>query len=362
MQIGIVGLPASGKTTFLQTMTRTHLDESAARRKQANVAMVKVPDARVDRLAEFFRPKRRVLTAIEFVDVIGLQKNDRQSTQFTSGFLANVRTNDALLHIVRLFDDPVFPHPEGSLDPERDIRFLETEFILSDLTLIEARLERVKQQSSRTALTDQGKLEVALLERCAAALDREQPLRLLEFNEEELRIVRGFQFLSAKPLLVVLNCDENLNGQSKTLLAQLREKFAGQGLAFDVFIGKVEMELARLEEADAAAFMEEYGIKESALVRIIGSAFEMLGLITFLTCGEDECRAWTIRRGMTAREAAGAIHTDLSDRFIRAETVHFDDYVSHGSFAACKDKGLWRLEGKDYIVRDGDILCIRNSN
>jgi ribosome-binding ATPase len=362
MQIGIVGLPASGKTTFLQTMTRTHLDEAAARQKQANVAMVKVPDARVDRLAEFFHPKRRVLTAIEFVDVVGLQLNDRQSTQFTSGFLANVRTNDALLHIVRLFDDPVYPHPEGSLNPERDIRLLEAEFILNDLGLIETRLERIKQQSSRSALNDQGKLEVAVLERCAAALNNEQPLRLLEFNEEELRIVRCFQFLSAKPLLVVLNCDEDHNKESETLLAQLREKFAGQGLAFDAFIGKVEMELAALEEADAAVFMEEYGIKESALVRIIGSAYKMLGLITFLTCGEDECRAWTIRRGLTAKEAAGAIHTDLSDRFIRAETVHFEDFVTHGSFAACKDKGLWRLEGKDYIVRDGDILCIRNSN
>jgi ribosome-binding ATPase YchF (GTP1/OBG family) len=203
---------------------------------------------------------------------------------------------------------------------------------------------------------------VAVLDRCALALEAEQPLRLLEFNAEEARLVRGFQFLSAKPLLVVLNCDERMDGASNELLTAMREKFAGRQIAFDIFIGKVEMELARLSEEEAADFMEEYGIKESALARIIGSAYQMLGLITFLTCGDDECRAWTIRRGMTAKEAAGAIHTDLSDRFIRAEAVHFDDFAAQGSIAACKEKGLWRLEGKDYIVRDGDILCIRNSN
>ncbi len=362
MQIGIVGLPASGKTTFLQTMTRTHLEESAARHKQANVAMVKVPDARVEQLTAFFKPKRQVFTAIEFVDVIGVQQGDRDSTQFTNGFLANVRSNDALLHVVRMFDAPVHPHPEGSIDPERDIRLLETEFILADMAVIENRLERINKQSTRTGPTEEGKMEVALLERCAAALEQEQPLRQMEFTEAEERIVRGFQFLSAKPLLVVLNCDEQRNGSTAELLAKLREKYSARGLAFDAFSGKVEMELARLNNEDAAAFMEAYGIKESALVRIIGSAYRMLGLITFLTCGEDECRAWTIRQGMTAREAAGAIHTDLRDRFVRAETVHFNDFIAHRSMAACKGKGLWRLEGKDYIVRDGDILSIRNTN
>ncbi len=343
-------------------MTRTHLEASAARHKQANVAMVKVPDARVEKLAEIYKPKRQVFASIEFVDVIGLQRNDRESTQFANGFLANVRSNDALIHIVRIFDDPVYPHPEGSIDPARDIRLLETEFILSDLAIIETRLERIAKQSTRAALTDLGKLEVAVLQQCAAALEQEKPLRLLDFTPEEERIVRGFQFLTAKPLLVVLNCDEGMNGHSETALAQLRERFSAQGMAFDAFIGKVEMELAQLNDAEAAAFMEDYGIKESALVRIIRSAYHMLGLITFLTYGEDECRAWTIRQGMTAREAAGAIHTDLSDRFIRAETVHFDDFIIHKSMTACKEKGLWRLEGKDYIVRDGDILSIRNSN
>lgn len=361
MQIGIVGLPSSGKTTLLQTMTRTHLDESAARRKQTNIATVKVPDHRVEKLAEYYHPKRQIFASIEFVDVIGLNKGDRDSTQFTGGFLASVRTNDALIEVVRVFDDPIYPHPEGSLDPERDVRILETEFILSDMTVIENRLERITKQSSRSAMTDALKAEIALLERCQQALENEQPIRALDFDPAEEKLVRGFQFLSYKPMLVVLNVDEDRLADAPDLVAGLQEKFAAHRLTFDYFSGKIEMELGQLSDEDAAAFMADYGIKESALVRIINAAYRMLGLITFLTCGEDECRAWTIRQGYTAKEAAGAIHTDLSDRFIRAETVHFEDFVECGSMTACKEKGVWRLEGKEYIVKDGDILCIRNS-
>lgn len=361
MQIGIVGLPASGKTTLLQTMTRTHLDEAAARRKQANIAMVKVPDRRVEKLAQVYRPKKQVFTAIEFVDVIGLNRSERASTQFTNGFLNNVRTTDALVQVVRVFDEPRCPHPEGSIDPARDLRLLEAEFILSDLAVIETRLERVNKLQGRSQLTEAVKVEVALLDRCRKVLEAEQPLRTLALEPAEEKVVRGFQFLSAKPMLAALNLGEERLGEAKELISYLHEQFAASGLAFDSFSGKIEMEMAQLPETEAAAFMASYGIKESALARIIKAAYRMLGLITFLTYGEDECRAWTIRRGCTARDAAGAIHTDLSDRFIRAETVHFDDFVALGSMAACKEKGLWRLEGKDYTVKDGDILAIRNS-
>ncbi len=358
MQIGIVGLPSSGKTTLFQTMTRTLLDEGAAQKKQTNIAVVKVPDRRVDRLAEIFRPKRSVFTSVEFVDVIGLAKGDRNSTQFTSAFLANVKTNDALIHVVRAFDDLTCPHPEGSVDPARDVRLLETEFLLSDMAVVENRFERLRKQA--TKISAEGKAELTALETCYAALEQERPLRTLELDPAEARIVRGFQFLTAKPTLVVLNVGEEGMAEREQLAAALRAKFPNEGLAFDSFVGQVEMELAQLSDEDADAFMADYGLTESALHRIIGSAYEMLGLISFLTCGEDECRAWAIRRGASAQEAAGAIHTDLMTRFIRAETVHFDDFVELGSMTACKEKGVWRLQGKEYVVQDGDILNIRH--
>ena len=358
MQIGIVGLPSSGKTTLFQTMTRTHLDEAAAQRKQTNLAVVKVPDPRVDQLADVFQPKRRVYTSVEFVDVIGLSKGDRDSTQFTSSFLGGVRTNDALIHVVRMFDDPMCPHPEGSLNPARDLRLLEEEFLLTDMAVVENRFARLRKQTAR--VDDVAKAELRALEKCYAALEQERPVRTLEFEPAEDRVVRGYQFLTAKPLLAVLNLPEDQIGRQEELLAPLREQFAPQGLAFDAFSGKVEMELAQLPDEDAAAFMADYGIEESALTRIIRSAYQMLGLISFLTCGDDECRAWTIKRGANAQQAAGAIHTDLSDRFIRAETVHFDDFITLGSMSACKERGVWRLQGKDYVVRDGDILSIRH--
>ncbi len=221
MQIGIVGLPSSGKTTLFQTMTRTHLDEAALPRKQANLAVVKVPDPRVEALAEVFKPKKRVLTSIEFVDLVGLNKGDRDSTQFTSSFLNNVKTNDALIHVVRLFDDEVYPHPEGSLDPARDVRLLEEEFLLADMALVESKFERLRKPT-RTANDPQAKLEVSALEKCYAALEKEQPLRTLELAPDEARVIRGYQFLSAKPMLVVLNLSEDRMGQEEQHLGPLR--------------------------------------------------------------------------------------------------------------------------------------------
>ena len=359
MRIGIVGLPSSGKTTLFQTMTHTHLDEAARQRKQANVAVVKVPDSRVDQLAEVFHPKRSVLTSIEVVDVIGLSRGDSATTQFNSAFLQNVRNTDALIHVIRAFHNPTCPHPEGSINPARDLRLLETEFILSDLAVIENRFAPLRKQMQRVA-ADAAKAEMAVLERCYAALEQEHPLRTVAFDIEEQRILRGYQFLSAKPLLAALNLPEEEMRTQSGAIAALQEQFQHEGIAFDAFSGKVEMELSQLTEEDAAAFMAEYGLRQSALTRIISTAYEMLGLISFLTYGDDECRAWAVRSGATAQEAAGVIHTDLQTRFIRAETVNFADFVAHGSMAACKKHGAWRLQGKSYIVQDGDILSIRN--
>ncbi|MBE0644041.1 MAG: redox-regulated ATPase YchF [Bacteroidetes bacterium] len=359
MQIGLVGLPFSGKTTLFQTMTRTHLDEATLARQQTNVAMVKIPDARVDKLAEFFNPKKTVYTSIEFVDVVGLKKGDHSSTQFTGAFLGSVKTNDALMHVVRAFDDPLYPHPEGSIDPSRDVAILETEFLLSDLAMIENRIEKLRKQVQKQQ-DDKLKRELVILEQFQQTLEAEKPLRTLEMDPRDTALIKGYQFLTLKPVLVVLNLEDGAMADRDRLVAELQEQYGENGIAVDAFFGKIEMELAQMEDEDAAEFMKDYGIEESALTRIIRAAYEMLGLISFLTFGEDECRAWTIRRNLHAHEAAGAIHTDLMNRFIRAEVVHFEDFVTHGSIQACKDAGQWRLEGKEYIVQDGDMLTIRH--
>ncbi|MCZ7554878.1 MAG: redox-regulated ATPase YchF [Bacteroidia bacterium] len=359
MQIGIVGLPFSGKSTLFQTMTRSYLDEQALARKQTNIAVVKVPDARVDKLAEYYNPRKLVYTSVEFVDVVGLKKGDQSSTQFTGNFLAGVKTNDALIHVVRLFDDPLYPHPEGSIDALRDVEILETEFILSDLAMIESRMEKLRKQAMK-APDDKTKAEVRIMERFQAALEQEQPLRTLDLDPNDRAVIKGYQFLSLKPVLVVLNLAEEQLGDIAMQVQRVREAVQSKGMAVDAFAGKIEMELAQLDDAEASEFMKDYGIAESALTRIIRSAYDMLGLISFLTFGEDECRAWTIRRNTPAQEAAGAIHTDLMTRFIRAEVVHFDDFVKHGSIQACKDAGHWRLEGKEYVVKDGDMITVRH--
>jgi GTP-binding protein YchF len=359
MQIGIVGLPFSGKSTLFQTLTRSHLDDAAAHGRHTNAAMVKVPDERVNKLGEFFQPRKLVFTSIEFVDVVGLKKGDRDSTQFTGTFLASVKTNDALLHVVRTFDDPLYPHPEGSIDPARDIRILETEFLLADMAMVESRLDKLRRQVQKVH-DDRSKAELKVLEQCSAWLEKEKPLRTLELDSNDKKIIRGFQFLTEKPLLVLLNLADDQIGEAEQKAAAIQKDFGDSKIMVDSFVGKIEMELAMMSDEDAELFMADYGIKESALKRIIQSAHRLLGLICFLTAGDDECRAWTIKEGMNAQEAAGAIHTDLMNRFIRAEVVHFDDFVSNGSMATCKEKGQWRLEGREYIVKDGDILTIRH--
>jgi hypothetical protein len=220
-------------------------------------------------------------------------------------------------------------------------------------------VEKFRKQVQK-APDDKSKAELRVIERFQAALEQEKPLRTLELDNYERSLVKGYQFLTLKPMLVVLNLAEEQLADLPSLVSRTREYVSAKGMAVDAFAGKIEMELAQLDDAEAAEFMKDYGIAESALTRIIRSAYDMLGLISFLTAGDDECRAWTIRRNTPAHEAAGAIHTDLMTKFIRAEVVHFDDFVKHGSIAACKDSGNWRLEGKEYIVKDGDMITVRH--
>jgi GTP-binding protein YchF len=361
MQIGIVGLPFSGKSTLFQTITKTHLDAAALTKAEAHHAVVKVPDARLERLAAIFSPKRTVFATIEFVDVVGLKKGESGSTQFTTNFLASVKTNDALVQVVRLFSNDAVPHPEGSVDAERDIATFETEFILADLAVVENRLERLKKQVMKSG-DEQGKRELPVLEKCKQVLESETPLREHDFTKEELHLLKTYQLLSIKPMLIALNLDESQMNEAAAVVQRIAENKEGKRTRIVSFFGKIEQEMSELSDEEARAFMDEYGIKESALNTLIRESYALLGLQSFFTVGEDECRAWTIRKGMNAQESAGVIHSDFFSKFIRAEVVHYDDFIAAGgSFAKAKEAGHWRLEGKEYVVKDGDILNIRHS-
>jgi GTP-binding protein YchF len=360
MQIGIVGLPFSGKSTLYQTITKTHLDPAALTKAEAHHAIVKVPDSRLDKLTALFSPQSSAQATIEFVDVVGLKKGESGSTQFTTNFLANVKTNDTLVEVVRLFTNDAVPHPDGTVDPVRDISSFDTEFILSDLSIIETRVDRIRKQVQKSG-DEMMKRELPVLEKCRGILEGGKPLRAIGFSKEDLHVLKTYQLLSIKPLLIALNLDETQLDAAEQIRKLVAAKAGEKDTKVLSFFGKIELEMSELPAEEAKSFMGEYGIKESALDALIREAYALLGLQSFFTVGEDECRAWTIRKGLTAQEAAGAIHTDFVAKFIRAEVVHYDDFIAHGgSFPRVKEAGLWRLEGKEYTVRDGDILSIRH--
>jgi GTP-binding protein YchF len=360
MQLGIVGLPSSGKSTLFQAITKTHLDSAASAKTEAHLGVVRVPDERLDRCSAIFSPKSTVYATIEFVDVAGLKKGASGTTQFTTGFLSAVKTNDALIQVVRLFRNEAVPHLDGSIDPLRDVATFETEFILADMAVLESRIEKIHKQLGR--LHDETmKRELPVLEKCLASLQAERPLRNEDFSKEELFILKTYQLLSLKPMLIALSLDESQQAIKDEEISRVAVSKAGLRTGVVAFFGKIDMEMSELSADEARLFMDEYGIRESALDTLIREAYALLGLQSFLTVGEDECRAWTIRIGMTAQEAAGVIHSDFVTKFIRAEVVHYDDFIAAGgSFAKAKEAGHWRLEGKAYEVKDGDILNIRH--
>jgi GTP-binding protein YchF len=360
MQIGIVGLPFAGKSTLFQTITKTHLDPTALTKTEAHQAIVKVPDPRLDRLSGLFHPERTIAATIEFVDVAGLKKGETGSTQFTTNFLTNVKTNDALVQVVRAFAEETVPHPDGSIDVARDIASFETEFILSDMAILETRIERINKQLAKTQ-DPQMKRELPVLEKCLQLLQGGKPLRGAGLSPQEEQLLKTYQLLSIKPMLIAVNFSESQRSTAAGLVTQVGAGLPS-GTPLIPFFGKIEMELSELADEEAKAFMEEYGIRESALDALIRESYALLGLQSFFTVGEDECRAWTIRRGMTAQESAGVIHSDFFNKFIRAEVVGYDPFIDlGGSFAKAKEAGQWRLEGKEYIVKDGDIISVRHS-
>jgi GTP-binding protein YchF len=358
LRIGIVGLAQVGKTTLFQILTRAHAGGQGAGRPEARVGVVRVPDARLERLAEMFHPQKTVHATIEYVDtpgsIIELARTGAQSQA--------LRELNALVHVVRAFEDQANPAEGGAANPQRDIENVELELMLSDLAVVEKRVERlekdVKKQKNPSLET-----ELQVLKVCKATLEKQTPLREASLAPGDERVIRGFTFLSLKPMLYVLNLGEN-----DAARANAAEEFAHEArlkqrphTAVTAICGKVEAELAELDDSEAAEFLASYGLKESAISRLIHASYQLLGLISFFTVGDDECRAWTIRAGTSALEAAGEIHTDMERGFIRAEVVKVADLLAAGGFAEARARAQLRLEGKDYIVHDGEIVHIRHS-
>jgi GTP-binding protein YchF len=360
MKTGIIGLPQVGKTSLFKILTKAHLDERAySNPREAHIGVAKVPDARLDKLAALYHPKKTVHAAVEYVDVAAIGKEALKETAFTTA----LRSVDELVHVVRAFDDASIPHV-GPIDPVRDIKNVEFDLMVSDLGQVEKRLERLEKDLKKMKSPELEK-EFELLKRAKLHLESERPLREMELNAEEKKRLRGFMFLSEKPMLYVLNISESQHLGSD--LEQAVERFgvselaARPNAAATAICGKVEAELAEMSDEEVAEFLSSYGLAESGLVRLIRRSYELLGLISFFTVGEDECRAWTVERGTRAQQAAGAIHSDLEKHFIRAETIHWDKLLQAGSEANAKAQGLLRLEGKEYSVHDGDVMHIRHS-
>ena len=357
MQTGIIGLPQVGKTSLFRILTKAKVEGRGAP-NQAHVGIARVPDARVAKLAGVFKPKKITYATIEYVDIGGLQK-DREKN---SASLVPLREADALAHVVRLFEDPAVPHEAGSLDAMRDIESVDIELILNDLEQCAKRIERVEKdlKKKKDTLLE---AELAVLLRCREALEAEKPLRELAFKPEEQKMLTGFMFLTRKPMLYVLNLGDDEAAEIDRVIEKYRlEKLAARPhTAVVPFCGKIEAELAELDDAEAAEMTRAYGLQESGRDRLIQASYRLLGLISFLTCGEPECRAWTIERGMNAQKAAGAIHSDIERGFIKAEVVNWEDLLKAGSFGVARERAQVRLEGKEYIVQDGDVILFRHS-
>jgi len=351
MKLGIIGLPQSGKTTIFNAITRGDAPTTAsAGRFEVHTAVVDVPDERVTKLSEMFNPKKTIYAKVTYADIAGLESGSAKSG--ISGQLLNQLSQmDGFILVVRAFESGLVMHPSGSVDAVRDVESMLGELLLNDLIAVERKLERLADEK-RKGGTDKtvNERQIALFTRLNEALNEGSPLRTLEFSLEELKELSSFGLLTLKPVLVVFNLGESQSAPQMEL-----------DVPSVALMGKLEMEIAQLPPDDAAMFMEEYGIKELSLNKMISLSYELLKVQSFFTVGEDEVRAWETKIGATAQESAGEIHTDLARGFVRAEVVAYDDLISLGSMSEAKSKGKFRLEGKEYIVKDGDIVHIRSS-
>jgi GTP-binding protein YchF len=359
VKTGIIGLPSVGKTSLFKILTKARLEAHAMHSREAHVGVAKVPDERLDRLSALYHPKKTTHATVDYVDVAAIGQEALKEQAYSD----RLREVDCLIHVLRAFEDPAIPHV-GELDPARDASNVEADLIIGDMVQIDKRMERLEKDLKRAKTPDLAR-EHELLTQCKAALEAERPIREIELSADDRKRMRGFAFLSQKPILYVVNI-----GESAELGKDLDAAVARYGLSSlaarpnsgaTAICGKVEAELAEMSDEEASEFLGSYGLTESGLARLIRKTYELLGLVSFFTVGEDECRAWTVPRGVRAHEAAGVIHSDLEKHFIRAETIRWDELLDAGSEANARSKGTLRLEGKDYIVQDGDVMHIRHS-
>ena len=361
LHAALIGFPSTGKTTLFQLMTSAKDTARGHGKAETVVGISKVPDPRLDVLTAMYNPRKRVPATIEFTDIVAPGRTGAQALVDVAGY----KTADALVHVVRAFRDDSVPHSKGAIDPARDAQAMEDELILADLGVVERRLERLEKDLKKNKSAEFEK-ERDLIVRCKEALENGQSLRALGLTGEDRRRLSGFQLLSAKPLLLVINLDE-ADVADAASVAQAAAKsgltaFLSHAATAAVPVcAKIELEIAALDEADATAFLADLGLEESGLDRVIRASYDLLGYMSFFTVGEDECRAWSIPRGTIAQDAAGEIHSDIARGFIRAEVVPYDALVARGSMTACKEHGEVRLEGKEYIVKDGDIINFRHA-
>ena len=357
MKTAIIGLPQVGKTSLFTILTGV-ATESRLGSTAVRMGVAKVPDRRLGELAKLFEPPKVTHATVEYVDMPAISKESLREPNY----LASLRVVDAFAHVLRLFEDDTIPHIEGSLDPARDWKNVELELILSDLVVIEKRLERLEKDRKKIKSADL-EHEEALLIKCKEMLEAERPLRDMDLDAESAKRIRGFQFLSEKPMLLVLNVGESQASKIHEIESAYRhDLLAGhRNLEVTAVCGKLEAEIAELSADEAREYLSSYGLTEPGLERLIHASYSLLGLMSFLTAGEDEVRAWTIRKNCPAVEAAGAIHSDFEKKFIRAEVINWRDLIDLGGYAGARDKGKLRLEGKEYIVEDGDVLVIRHS-
>ncbi|OGL48055.1 MAG: redox-regulated ATPase YchF [Candidatus Schekmanbacteria bacterium RIFCSPHIGHO2_02_FULL_38_11] len=360
MIIGIVGLPNCGKTALFNAITRGDAEVASYAQTMAepNVGVAFVPDKRIDRLCEVFKPQKTTYASVKYIDMPGLQKGSLSEGTKITEFLARAREVDALVHVVRVFEDASVQNPAGSIDPLRDAKDLELEFILSDLSIIEKRLERIEADLKKGIERQKREIEKQLLSGFKEILEKETPMRNINVKPEDEKLIRGYQFLTLKPMVVVLNIHENHINSDETekLSAHIRKNFSGEMDRTVAVCAKTEMEISQLPVEESQMFMDELGIKESAMSKLINACYDILGLISFLTVGEDEVRAWTIKKGSNACNAGGVIHSDIERGFIKAEVISYEDFMEAGSISNARSKGTFRLESRNYVVSDGDII------